>query len=130
MIKNIFYQFRNKNLLEFKIGIIIISVIVMLDVIIFFPHFFRNTYKVTIANKRIVKRGNINTYLIYTQMKDGNIVVFEDTNSLLEFKIQSEDLYWGLRINRKYEIKAYGLNIPLLSSYQNITQVKGVKYSQ
>ena len=130
MIKNIFYQFRNKNLLEFKIGIIIISVIVMLDVIIFFPHFFRNTYIVTIANKRVVKRGNINTYLIYTQMKDGNIVVFEDTNSLLEFKIQSEDLYWGLRINRKYEIKAYGLNIPLLSSYQNITQVKGVKYSQ
>ena len=99
----------------------------MIGVIIFFPHFFRNTYIVTIANKRVIRRDNIDRYLIYTQMEDGNIKIFEDTNSLIEFKIHSEDVYWGLIINRKYEIKAYGLNIPLLSSYQNIIKAKGVK---
>ena len=127
MIKNISYQFRNKNFFKSKIGKVIISVIVMLGVIVFFPHFFRSTYIVTIANKRVIRRDNSDTYLIYAQMKDGNIKVFENTNSLLEFKIHSEDVYWGLTINRKYEIKAYGLSIPLLSSYQNIIKVKGVK---
>ena len=127
MIKNISYQFRNKFFLKFKIRKIIISVIVIIGVIIFFPHFFRNTYIVTIANKRVITRNNIDTYLIYAQMEDGNIKVFEDNNSLLEFKIHSQDVYWGLTINRKYEIKAYGLSIPLLLSYQNIIKIKGVK---
>ena len=127
MMKNSSYRFRNKFFLKFKIGKVIISIIVMLGVIIFFPHFFRNTYIVTIANKQITRHDNIDTYLIYTQMENGNIRVFENANSLLEFKIHSEDVYWGLTINRKYEIKAYGLSIPLLSSYQNIIKVKGVK---
>ncbi len=127
MIKNIFYRSRNRNFPIYKIKIVIISVIVMLSVIMLFPHFFRNTYVVTIANKTVIRRNNIDTYSIYTQVEDGNIRVFKDVNSLLEFKINSEDLYWGLTINRKYEIKAYGLRIPLLSSYQNIIKVKGVK---
>ena len=127
MKKNISYKIRNKLFLEFKIWKVIISVIVMLGVIILFPHFFRNTYIVTIANKRVIRHDNIDTYLIYTQMQDGNLRIFENTNSLLEFKIRSEDLYWGLIINGKYEIKAYGLSIPLLSSYQNIIKVSGLK---
>jgi len=127
MKKNISYQIRNKLFLKIKIWKVIISVIVMLSVIILFPHFFRNTYIVTIANKRVIRHDNIDTYLIYTQMQDGNLRIFENTNSLLEFKIRSEDLYWGLIINGKYEIKAYGFSIPLLTSYQNIIKVKGVK---
>jgi len=60
-------------------------------------------------------------------MENGNIKVFKNTNSLIELKIRSEDVYWALILTYKYEIKAYGLNIPLLSWYQNITKVKGVK---
>jgi len=127
MKRNISYKFRNKNFPKFKIGAIIISIIVILGVITLFPHLFRNTYIVTIANKRIIRHDNIDTYLIYTQMEDGNIKVFQDTNNLLEFKTRSEDMYWGMIINKKYEIRAYGLNIPLLSFYQNIVEVKGVQ---
>ena len=126
-MKNISYLVRNKIFFKFKIRVVIISVIVMLCVIIFFPHFFRNTYIVTIANKRVIKHDNIDTYLIYTQMEDGNIKIFENTNSLLEFKTHSENVYWGLTINGKYEIKAYGLSMPLFSSYENIIKVKVVK---
>lgn len=130
MKKNISYQFRNqfrnKFFLKFWIGKAIIIIIVMLGVIIFFPHFFRSTYVVTVVSKRVITPDN-NNYLIYTQMEDGSIRVFENTNNLLEFKIHSEDVYWELIINRKYEIKAYGLNIPLLSSYQNIIKVSGLK---
>ena len=125
-MKNISYKFRNKNFPRFKIKIVIISVIVMLGVIMFFPHFFRNTYTVTITSKRVISRNNVDTYLIYTQMEDGNIRIFEDANSFLEFKIRSADVYWGLTINKRYQIKAYGLSIPFLSYYQNIIKVKGV----
>ncbi|MGH4139876.1 DUF1523 family protein [Clostridium sp.] len=126
MMKNTYYQFRTRKFSSSKIVKLVISFIVLIGLIMIFPHFFRNTYIVTVANKRVITRGNIETYLIYTQKEDGNIKIFDNTNSLLEFKINSEDVYWGLRINRKYEIKAYGLNIPLLSYYQNIVRVRGV----
>ena len=93
----------------------------------FFPHLFRSTYTVTITNKRIVKASNIDKYLIYTQMEDGNIKVFEDNNSLLELKFDAEDLYYGLGIYRKYKVSAYGLSIPEISCYQNIIKVEGIK---
>ena len=127
MIGNIHYQFRRINFLKSKIKKIIILFTMMIGLIIFFPHFVRSTAIVTITNKRVIKRDNVDTYLIYAQTENGNIKIFNNTNSLLEFKIRSEDLYWGLIINKKYEIKAYGLSIPLLSYYQNIKSIKGVK---
>ncbi|MFT5873151.1 MAG: hypothetical protein ACI8WT_002093 [Clostridium sp.] len=126
-MKNISYQFKKKFILKFKIVKVIICVIVMFGVIMVFPHFFRNTYIVTIASKRIITLDNTDTYLIYTQMEDGNIKIFKNTNSLIEFKIHSENVYWGLIISGKYEIKAYGWSMPLLSTYQNIIKVKGIK---
>jgi hypothetical protein len=123
MIKNTLYKFRNNNFIKFKIGALIIIVII----IMVFPHLVRNTYNVTITNKRIVKHNNIDRYLIYAQAEDGNIKVFEDNNNFLELKFISEDLYWAMEINRKYEVKAYGLNIPALSDYQNIIKVKWIK---
>ncbi len=127
MMKNIPYKFRNNFFKKFKIKKVIITLIVMLGISIFFPHFFRNTYVVTIVNKREIIHDNVHSYLIYTQIEDGSIKVFKDMNSLIEFKMHSDNLYWALAINRKYEIKAYGLNIPLISSYQNIIKVKGIK---
>ncbi|MCB2359938.1 DUF1523 family protein [Clostridium estertheticum] len=121
------YLFRNKNFSEFKFGKVIIIFFVIVSVIILFPHLFRNTYVVTIESKRIIKHDNKDTYLIYTEMQNGDIRVFKNDNSILEFKILSEDMYWGLIINKKYEIKAYGLSIPIFSSYQNIVTAKGVK---
>ncbi|WP_236906093.1 DUF1523 family protein [Clostridium pasteurianum] len=99
----------------------------MLNTILFFPHFFRSTYIVTIANKQIKTVDDKKIYLIYTQMENGDTRVFKNTNSLLEFKFDSEDIYGGLRINRTYEIKAYGFRIPLTEKYENIVKIKGVK---
>lgn len=92
----------------------------------FFPHFIRNTYKVTITNKKILVRNNTAEYFIYTQTEDGKIRVFKDTNNFFELKFNSEDLYWAISTNKKYEVRAYGFNIPLLLDYQNIVKVKGM----
>lgn len=128
MIKNILFKFRYNNFIKSKIGTVKIIVILMVVVIIFLPHFCRYTYKVTITNKQIIKHNNVDRYLIYTQTEDGSIMVFEDKNNLLELKFNSGDLYLAMEINREYEVRAYGLNIPLLSDYPNIIKVKGLKY--
>lgn len=121
-----FYQIKNIKIYKFNIGLILIGIVVMIGVIMFFPHFFRNTYVVTISNKQIKRYKDSDIYLIYAQNEDGSITAFDDTDSILEFKLNSEDLYWGLRINKKYKIETYGLRIPLMSSYQNIIQARGV----
>lgn len=141
MIKNKFYRYRFNNryrlarrskipnfrISKFKLIILGICIIIMLNTILFFPHFFRSTYIVTIANKQIKTVDDKKIYLIYTQMENGDTRVFKNTNSLLEFKFDSEDIYGGLRINRTYEIKAYGFRIPLTEKYENIAKIKGVK---
>jgi len=93
LLRNRKFPIRNKNFMTLKIKIIIISVIVMIGIIVSFPHFFRFTYIVTIANKTIIRCNNIDTYFVYTQMQDGNIRTFKNTNSLLEFKFNSNDIY-------------------------------------
>lgn len=127
MIKRNIYHFRNNNFIKFRIGIVIISIIVTISLIKVFPHFLRNTYIVTITNKRIVKSNNSEKYLIYAQTADGKIKIFQDNNSLLELKFLSRDIYWGLAVYKKYEVRAYGFDIPLLSRYQNIIKVKGIE---
>lgn len=121
------FRFNGLRFSKFKIGVAIIGIIVTVNIIIFFPHFFRNTYIVTIANKQVKTLDNKKIYLIYTQMENGDTRVFESTDSIIEFKFNSEDIYGGLRINRTYEVKTYGLRIPLLSYYQNIVKIKGIK---
>lgn len=126
MMKNNFYKFKNNKFYKFNIVLIIIGIVLIVGVVAFFPHLFRNTYVVTISNKQIKTYNNSDIYLIYAQTDDGKIITFNDTDSALELKLNSENLYWELRINKKYEIKTYGLNIPLISSYENIIWAKGV----
>lgn len=130
MIKYGFYKFRNNKFLKFKFKIVVLGIIIIIGIIAVFPHFFRDTYVVTIANKRIIKVDNIDEYVVYTQMEDGNVKVFRDANSFVELKFNSEDVYWALRINRKYEVTAYGFGIPSIASYQNIIKVKGLDTDQ
>lgn len=125
--KSNLYRFKPNKNLKFKIGAVIIGVIIMFSVIRSFPHFVRNTYIVTIANKQIKKENNTNKYFIYTEMENGDTKVFENSDSVLEFKFNSVDIYGGIRINRKYEVKTYGFNIPILSLYQNIIKVRAIK---
>lgn len=123
MIRYVFYRFRYNIYIKSKI-IVLISATAIVSVIIFFPHFITNTYRVTVTNKQVIKRNNINKYYIYTQTENGDIRVFENTDDFLEFKFNSADLYLSMEIDRRYEIKASGLNLPILSHYQNIIKVK------
>jgi hypothetical protein len=82
---------------------------------------------VTITNKQAVNRNNTEMHLIYAQTEDGEIRIFENIDNFLELKFNSADLYGAFSINRKYEITAYGFNMPLFSRYQNIVKVRGLE---
>ncbi|ERI93670.1 hypothetical protein HMPREF1982_01433 [Clostridiales bacterium oral taxon 876 str. F0540] len=112
--------------MRFKFLLIAIGIIAGIIIILLFPHLVRSTYKVTVTNKQMVKRNNINYYYIYTETENGDLRVFEDANNFAELKFNSGDLYWTMEVNRKYEIRAYGINMPTFSHYQNIVKVKGI----
>ncbi|MFL0245609.1 DUF1523 domain-containing protein [Candidatus Clostridium stratigraminis] len=127
-IANIFRynKFRKNNYLKARIIKLIFAVFIIVFVIMLIPHFFRDTYEVTITNKRIITHKNTNEYFIYAVTNNGQIRVFRIKNNFIEMKYNSADLYWAMEVNRKYEIKAYGFNIPIFSDYQNIVKAKGI----
>lgn len=127
MRKSNSYKLHSSKCLKLKIIKILLLCIFLCSIIKIFPHFFRNTYIVTIAGKQVKNQNTNIQYVIYTQMEDGTIKAFYNNNSLLELKFNSEDLYKGLRINMKYQIKTYGFRITPISFYENITTVKHIK---
>ncbi|WP_446898629.1 DUF1523 family protein [Clostridium sp. LBM24168] len=114
---------RNKS----NIKSLIIVLIFVFITIALSPHFFRHTYTITVSNKQIKKQHDKSIYMIYAQMDNGNVRTFKDINSLVEFKFNSDDIYGGLQIYRKYEIRTYGFRIPIISCYENIVKVKKLK---
>lgn len=112
---------------KFKIRSLIIAFIFIFVTIALFPHFFRHTYTITVSNKEIKKQNGKNIYIIYTQMDNGSVRTFKDINSIAEFKFNSDDIYGGMQIYRKYEIRTYGFRIPIISCYENIIKVQKVK---
>lgn len=63
------------------------------------------------------------TYLIFTKLEDGKTRVFQNTDSFLEFKWDSSDVYGKLEVGKTYKIKTYGWRMPMFSAYENITDV-------
>jgi len=122
-------KFKNNRFIKSKAGILVIvlGVLVLISLIMLFPHLIRDTYSVTVTNKRIVNHNNTDMFYIYTLTEDGEIRVFENTDNFIEMKYDSDDIYWAIAINKKYEITAYGINAPLFSDYQNIVKVKGIQ---
>lgn len=126
MPRNNANNFRYNNFKKTKLVKLIFAVFVIIFVFTLFPHFIRDIYKVTITNKRIITNKNTKEYFIYAVTNNGQIRVFRVKNNFIEMRFNSEDLYLAMQVNRKYEITAYGFNMPIFSDYQNIINAKGI----
>lgn len=67
-----------------------------------------------------------NKYLIYTKTTDGDIEVFEITDSLFPLRFNSSDVYAGIDIGKTYILEIGGSRNELFSWYPNIYSYKEV----
>jgi len=91
------------------------------------PHFSREVYTARVTDKQVKRKDKDDKYLVFTKLNDGSVRVFENTDSLLEFKWNSSDVQGQLEVGKNYNISAYGWRIPFFSCYENITEVAEVK---
>lgn len=91
------------------------------------PHLDRDVYRATVTEKQVKRYNDSDKYLIFTELEDGSTKVFENTDSLIEWKFGSSDMYAKLKEDHTYKIKTYGWRIPFLSWYENIIGVEEVE---
>ncbi len=93
------------------------------------PHFDRENYTVRITDKQVKRTGDKgkDKYLIFTELPNGEPRVFENTDSLLEGKWNSSDMFAQLEQGGTYELATYGWRIPFFSVYENIIGVREIK---
>lgn len=118
---------RKRKIRTIITGIILLAIIIGFGALGGFPHLSRHEYEVTITDKQIKRSNSHDTYMVFAQDTNGKPIVFEDTDSLIEFKFNSSDVYAQLVQGKKYKINAYGWRIPLMSNYENITKVAEIK---
>ncbi len=110
------------------LGWLIALAIGAMSVLTFAPHCDRQVYEgVTVTEKAVKRVRQSDKYLLFTKLNDGQTRVFENTDSLLEAKFNSSDVYAEIEVGTKYDLESYGWRIPFLSFYENILGAQPVQ---
>lgn len=116
----------DKKITFSKVVVITFCILVLLSILKPFFFSFNDTkYIVTITDKERIHSGN-EKYLVFGEDLDGNVVVFENSDSLLRGKWDSSNLQGELKIGNTYEITVVGYRVPLFSWYENIISAKEI----
>ena len=100
------------------IGIIVVAIIIF---IIAVPSYFsEKTYTVTVTDKTVKNYSDSSTYLVFTELENGQTRVFMIEDSFFKFRFNSSDAYAQIKVGETYDIKCIGWRIPFLSEYENI----------
>jgi hypothetical protein len=94
------------------------------------PHCSKDTYTAKVTEKERIVDGDDSKYLVYTKLQDGKVRVFENTDSTLEWKFNSSDVYARIEKGKTYEFDTYGWRIPFMSLYENIIDLREVPGSK
>ena len=83
---------------------------------------------VTVTDKAIKRHGSDDDkYLIYTELENGDISVYEITDSLFAGRFDSSDLYASIEVGKTYDFYVAGKRVPFLSLYPNVYEVREIK---
>ena len=75
----------------------------------------------TVTDKEVKRAGeDSDKYLVYTELDNGEVAVYEITDSLLKGRFDSSDLYAKIEIGETYKLTICGKRIHFLSMYPNI----------
>ena len=113
------------------VGGLVLAALAVLAIGKIAPHFDRDTYVATVTDKeRVIQQsgedGIKSRYLIFTELEDGTTKVFQNSDSWLELKFRSSDVYGQLKEGETFEFETYGWRVPLFSWYENIKSVTSV----
>lgn len=93
-----------------------------------FPLLNQNKYTVTVTEKVIKSVGEDGQkYLIFTQLNNGEIKIFENTDEFIKFKFNSSNIQAQIKVGETYQFDTVGYRIPFLSNYENIVEVNEIK---
>lgn len=102
--------------------VLFIGVIVLIGIDVSNKVIDERTVIATITDKQVKRTGDSSSdkYLIYTENGNGNVAVYEITDSLLKGRFNSSDLYATIKIGKTYQLIICGERYPILSMYPNI----------
>jgi hypothetical protein len=93
--------------------------------------FVRNSYEnCEVTGKESVRNGERNRYLIFCELENGEVRVFENTDQLVYGKFNSSDVYAKIKVGSTYNFKVSGVRIPYLSWYENIIGYEEVESNE
>ncbi|MBR6504486.1 MAG: DUF1523 family protein [Clostridia bacterium] len=119
-----YYYKRSSGIIGVVIGIIVLAIIVS---IIAVPSYFsEKTYTVTVTDKTVKNYSSSSTYLVFTELENGETRVFMVEDSFFKFRFNSSDAYAQIKVGETYNIKCIGWRIPFLSEYENIMTFNAV----
>jgi hypothetical protein len=82
---------------------------------------------VTVTDKTVKNNGSEGVYLIFAEDANGDIAVYEITDSLFKFRFDSSDVYAGIEVGKTYTFTIAGSRNKLLSWYPNIYKYEEVE---
>lgn len=80
----------------------------------------------TITEKERVVDGDSSKYLIFTKTQDGDVLVLQNTDSFINAKFNSSDLYAKLEVGKTYTFDLVGYRVQFFSWYENIVNATEV----
>lgn len=86
------------------------------------------TYIITVMEKECIfdYHTHSSKYLVFGENKNGEALVFENTNTLMRLKWNSSDIQTQLKEDNTYKITVVGYRIPSLNRYQNIIKAEKI----
>lgn len=90
-------------------------------------HLNKETYTITVTDKEVKRSGDDDKYIVFGETKDGEAIVFQNTDMLTRFKFNSSDIQAKLKVGNTYEVTTIGFRINLLSKYPNIIDMELVE---
>lgn len=127
MEKELFRDFYRENKM-FRVAVILIAIIFLSIISFNFICTFNDTeYTITVTGKERIVEDFSSKYLVFSEDTHGNVLVFENTDSLLRWKWDSSNIQGQLKEGNTYKIVVVGFRVPFLSMYQNIIKVEEVQ---
>lgn len=116
---------RTENII---LNILVVLIFIGIIGLISIPnHLNKETHTVTITDKEVKRSGDDDKYIVFGETKDGEAVVFQNTDILTRFKFDSSDIQAKLKVGNTYELTTVGFRITLFSKYPNIIDMKLVE---